>query len=37
MVVLGGFGKTEIALSFVMGFRRAIYQIRGNFVLYYIV
>ena len=37
MVVLGGFGKTEIALSFFMGFRHAIYQIRGIFFLYYIV
>ena len=30
-MVLGGFGKTEIALSFIMGFRRAIYKIRGSF------
>ena len=37
MVVWGGFGKTEIAFSFVMGFSRAIYQIRGNFFLYYMV
>ena len=36
-MVLGGFGKTEIALSFIMGFRRVIYQIRGIFSLYYVV
>ena len=36
-MVLGGFGKTEIALSFIMGSRRAIYQIRGSFFLYYVV
>ena len=36
-MVLGGFGKTEIALSFIMGFRRAVYQIRGNVSLYYVV
>ena len=36
-MVLGGFDKTEIALSFFMGFSRAIYQIRGIFSLYYVV
>ena len=35
MVVWGGFSKTEIAPSFSMGFRRAIYQIRGIFFLYH--
>ena len=34
MVVLGGFGKTEISLSFLMGFGRAICQMKGFFFLY---
>ena len=35
-MVLGGFVKTEIPLSFIMGFGCAIYQIRGNSSLYYV-
>ena len=30
-MVLGLFGKTEIALSFIMGFRCAICQMKGYF------
>ena len=36
-MVLGGFGKTEIALSFIMGFGRAICKMKGYFFLYHTV
>ena len=34
MVVWGLFGKTVISLLLIMGFERAIYQMKGYFFVY---